>query len=150
MNMNTGKKYYRRTTVDDFNEEYGKYVYKTKKGYKTHHDDWKFNQGKDHWESWGNAEANDDSENLKDYKKDDPRHPESKEFKDFEEKPFKLHHWSKIKLRNNVRFAALKFWYYLLLRLDGGSHALGSHDLGLHDPKLEWHALGWLRPRCTI
>ena len=88
-------KFYRRTRVDDLNEQYSSYRFKRKRNHQDY-DDAKYQQESEF--SWDYDES--DCDNKKNdyniYEKGDPVHPESKEYKDFEEKPLDFHRWSKI------------------------------------------------------
>merc|ERR1711971_420223 len=90
-------KFYRRSRVDDLNDEYaeyGRYRQKTRRDHEENYDKARYHKEKEF--AWEDVDDSDSKNNKKYYEEDDPRHPDSKEYKDFEEKPLDLHHWSKL------------------------------------------------------
>merc|ERR1711962_1599570 len=95
-NMSYGSsKFYRRTRVDDLNEEYSSYSFKRKRNHQNY-DDAKYHRESEFSWDFDESDCDNKKKDYSFYNKEDPAHPESKDFKDFEEKPLDFHRWSKI------------------------------------------------------
>ena len=81
--------------MDDLNEEYTSYSFKRKRNHQNY-DDAKCRQESEFSWDFDDSDCDNKKKDFSFYNKEDPAHPESKDFKDFEEKPLDFHRWSKI------------------------------------------------------